>query len=333
MHLNASEKQSFHSNGFIVLKQFFDHSEVARLKNRIDRFWRERDHSSPLTIDCYEQYPGLVKRLLFREVDNRSRDFPYKLNDTHLVDETVQHFAINVRLVDILRDLLESDPMVCNTLIFERSSEQEAHFDTFYMPSKTPNKMCATWIALDPVTDSNGPLFYYPRSHLAEPYRFSNGGIAALSGEMDLANRHIEAMIKRHGLEKVLFFPQSGDVFIWHAQLLHGGSPITDMRATRTSLVTHYWTLLDIPDPSDRIDLGDGRYLFKKPHQFAASKAQCQEIEAFLKDLKTPPEHLSAMPDSFDARRYLLTNPDVFSARADPYSHYHLHGRQEGRYW
>lgn len=274
MPLSASDKQAFHSNGFVILKQFFDHSEIARLKKRIDRFWRERDPSSPLTIDCYEQYPGPFKRLLFREVDNRSRDFPYKLNDTHFVDETIQYFAINARLADILRDLLESDPIVCNTLIFERGSQQGAHFDTFYMPSKTPNKMCASWIAVDPVTDTNGPLFYYPRSHLAEPYRFSNGGIAAIDGEMSLAYRHIEAMIEKHGLEKVLFYPQPGDVFIWHAQLLHGGSPITDMNATRTSLVTHYWTLLDYPDPDDRIDLGDRRYLLDRPHQFAARKTQ-----------------------------------------------------------
>jgi hypothetical protein len=49
------------------------------------------------------------------------------------------------------------------------------------------------------------------------------------------------------------------------------------------------------------------------------------ELEAFLRGLTTPP--------GFDARGYLMKNPDIFVARADPYTHYRAYGRGEGRRW
>ena len=40
---------------------------------------------------------------------------------------------------------------------------------------------------------------------------------------------------------------RAGDVFLWHEQLLHGGTEIADMQRTRKSLVTHYWTKSSMP--------------------------------------------------------------------------------------
>ena len=34
---------------------------------------------------------------------------------------------------------------------------------------------------------------------------------------------------------------KKGDVFIWHANLIHGGSPIKDHSLTRKSMVIHYY--------------------------------------------------------------------------------------------
>ena len=41
------------------------------------------------------------------------------------------------------------------------------------------------------------------------------------------------------GIEMAVFAAKAGDVLIWHANLLHGGSPIS-MEATWNSLVTDY---------------------------------------------------------------------------------------------
>jgi ectoine hydroxylase-related dioxygenase (phytanoyl-CoA dioxygenase family) len=58
----------------------------------------------------------------------------------------------------ILRQLLEAEPLVCNSLNFERGSRQEYHIDTWYMPPPVDNRMVAAWFALDDVDATNGPL-------------------------------------------------------------------------------------------------------------------------------------------------------------------------------
>jgi hypothetical protein len=245
----------------------------------------------------------------------------------------VQELVADGKLMDIHGEQLSATPIDCGTLLFELGSEQDAHFDTFYMPSETPNKMCATWIAIDQVTETNGPLIYYPKSHLIEPFMFATGKISANPMEMPAATAHIKRIIDEYKLEEHRFYPKPGDVLIWHAQLLHGGSPILDLHETRTSLVTHYWTTLDCSNPADWVVLGEGRRMLRRPYHSAISKAQRTAIDDFVNRLTTPPEHLVDLPPGFDPRGYLLRNPDVYHGGADPYTHYFLWGRSEGRSW
>jgi ectoine hydroxylase-related dioxygenase (phytanoyl-CoA dioxygenase family) len=51
----------------------------------------------------------------------------------------------------------------------------------------------------------------------------------------------IEEIIAEKGLEKRIFEAKRGDVLIWHANLLHGGSPIAREGLTRRSMVCHYF--------------------------------------------------------------------------------------------
>jgi hypothetical protein len=94
----------------------------------------------------------------------------------------------------------------------------------------------------------------------------------------------------------VRFYPNAGDVLTWHAQLLHGGSPIKNLQETRNTLVTHYWTTLDIPDPAERIEVGEGRYLLAKPQQSVVDDWDSARIDAFVRSLTTSPEHLVDLP-------------------------------------
>ena len=59
------------------------------------------------------------------------------------------------------------------------------------------------------------------------------------------------------------FEAEAGDVFIWHAQLYHGGSAIEDQARTRRSLVTHYFRAQDM-DPGAVVDAGGGRYYLQR---------------------------------------------------------------------
>ena len=53
---------------------------------------------------------------------------------------------------------------------------------------------------------------------------------------------HIEEIISKSKLEKEIFIAKKGDVFIWHANLLHGGEKVINKISTRKSMVFHYYS-------------------------------------------------------------------------------------------
>jgi ectoine hydroxylase-related dioxygenase (phytanoyl-CoA dioxygenase family) len=283
----------------------------------------------PVTVDTYLGEARERRRYL-RDADPASRGAPYKITDLHFYDPAIQRLSADARLLGVFEDLLSAPPVVMHSILLEYGSQQPAHFDTFYMPSPTPNLMAAAWVALEPVTEDNGPLFYYPGSHLVPPFRFSTGGTKMVEAEYPAAAAHIERVVTQHGLQRVSFLAEPGDVLIWHAQLLHGGSPIAVPGRTRLSVVTHYWTTTDVTRAEDRIDIGDGRLLLRKPKPVVIDP---DELADFLAGLATPPDDRAAVPRDFDARAYLLANPDVFFSRTDPYSHYRYYGQIENRRW
>jgi len=48
-------------------------------------------------------------------------------------------------------------------------------------------------------------------------------------------------MIVKNNFKKQEFYAKKGDVFIWHANLVHGGSPILKNNSTRKSMVINYY--------------------------------------------------------------------------------------------
>jgi ectoine hydroxylase-related dioxygenase (phytanoyl-CoA dioxygenase family) len=42
-------------------------------------------------------------------------------------------------------------------------------------------------------------------------------------------------------LQQEKFMAKKGDVFVWHANLLHGGSPINNPALSRKSMVLHFY--------------------------------------------------------------------------------------------
>ena len=71
---------------------------------------------------------------------------------------------------------------------------------------------------------------------------------------------YLNGELARHGLKAETFDGQAGDVFLWHANLYHGGAPITDATRTRKSLVVHYWRARDLQPTQIRRDQS-GAYL------------------------------------------------------------------------
>jgi ectoine hydroxylase-related dioxygenase (phytanoyl-CoA dioxygenase family) len=80
---------------------------------------------------------------------------------------------------------------------------------------------------------------------------------------MEQATDFVMSEISKRGLREETFVGNAGDVFIWHAQLYHGGKRILDYDQTRKTLVTHYWRRQDL-DESKVKSIGGGNILVRE---------------------------------------------------------------------
>jgi ectoine hydroxylase-related dioxygenase (phytanoyl-CoA dioxygenase family) len=112
-----------------------------------------------------------------------------------------------------------------------------------------PMHLVATWLALEDVEAGTGELEYYVGSHRAPDFLFGGNSkwMESHTGEHDnfLQSLHDDAV--RYSQKRSSFLAKAGDVLIWHADLAHGGAPITEPSRTRRSLVTHFTSADDEP--------------------------------------------------------------------------------------
>jgi ectoine hydroxylase-related dioxygenase (phytanoyl-CoA dioxygenase family) len=155
-----------------------------------------------------------------------------------------------------------------------KGSGQDPHVDSLYMTRRTPLHLIAIWVALEDSHPDSGPLDYIPGRHKLAPYRFSDGGFHGIDAEMPDWRAAMDQAAAQAGLERHVFLAKKGDVFIWHAHLLHGGSPIRDPARTHKSYVFHYVSESDaraagarsINRPPQPVSVANGDFPDAKTH-------------------------------------------------------------------
>ena len=157
--------------------------------------------------------------------------------------------ALNVLLAPQIKEFLSTvfsaDPLLFQGLNFEKGSGQGLHQDTAYVVLDKPMELAATWIALEDISPESGELMYIDGSHKMPDWKFG-GNSKHYDPDQHDALEHDEwskNLIRKGeelGFEKKIFRPNQGDVLIWSADLVHGGSPVGDKNLTRRSIVGHY---------------------------------------------------------------------------------------------
>jgi ectoine hydroxylase-related dioxygenase (phytanoyl-CoA dioxygenase family) len=150
-------------------------------------------------------------------------------------------------LRELVGALLGHEASLFQSINFLTGSQQRTHSDSIHMSTFPLGGMAAAWVALEDITPANGPLHYYPGSHQLPYYLnadYQNEGTAWLIGDKDYAayEQFIAGRVAELGLQKQVFLARKGDVFIWHANLMHGGEPHLDPAQTRKSMVFHYFS-------------------------------------------------------------------------------------------
>lgn len=168
-----------------------------------------------------------------------------RIVDVHAVRPLALDILFSPRIVGFLSLVFGAEPLLFQSLTFERGSEQGVHRDTGYVVVSSPMELAAAWVALEDITPGSGELNYYVGSHRLPEHPFSGRWKHWDPGrdgeeQHEEWNRLIHQDAAAMGLPLVRFTPRKGDVLIWSADLAHGGAPVEDPSLTRRSLVGHY---------------------------------------------------------------------------------------------
>lgn len=254
--------RQWRDDGFVVLPGFYSEADTKAAKAALAQAWREA--GSRVVVDDL----NLDQRLPIGEVPEAARSaHRFKVNDLYLESPSIRRLALNSRITPILKSLLADTPVLCNSLNFLHGSAQADHVDSLYMTPRSAGHLLAIWVALEDCEMDAGPLRYYPGSHKIEQYRFSTGSNHNVPEEMPLWSSYMEEQVLRLGLKPQTFAAKRGDVFIWSAYLLHGGSPILSPGKTRNSIVFHYFSEEDSRAIGARMVPMAGAYWMHRRHQ------------------------------------------------------------------
>lgn len=199
------------------------------------------NHFSPATCDAITQeIDTLMKKGILQFKWGNKLMFANKRSK--LIREVTQEAAIS----KLLNFLLDKEMVPFQTINFIAGSGQRAHSDSVHMTTYPLGYLVAIWIALEDVHPDSGPLFYYPGSHKL-PYLLNNDwntNSSLLSlGKHDYPDYEdmIEELLQKNQYPREELIAKKGDVLIWHANLVHGGTPINNPALTRKSMVVHYY--------------------------------------------------------------------------------------------
>jgi phytanoyl-CoA hydroxylase len=233
----AQQLRFWVENGYIVLEGAVPSEAIDRFRDDIARAFEQGD-----------------ERLLIRTPENPHGYGPLRAGTSPVRARVVDPFAYNDAardllfaepIVDWLRLVFEDDPLLFQSLSYDRGSEQGMHQDTAYVVVSSPLELAASWIALEDIRPGSGELMYYEGSHRLPEYKFS-GRYKHWNPGRDGEEQHNEwarllnENAEKRGMPRRTFLAKKGDVLIWSADLVHGRAPVDDDDLTRRSLVGHY---------------------------------------------------------------------------------------------
>jgi ectoine hydroxylase-related dioxygenase (phytanoyl-CoA dioxygenase family) len=205
---------------------------LKKIDRELNALWRLRPHDVPIATS---KVPSLVS---MSKVAPQERQDPYRIADIHSWSEALLDIALSSKIHETAKLLLGEEPIIYQSLFFERGSQQPAHRDPCYVMPQRPDYLLGVWIALEDVSVEAGPLFYYMASHRLPYYRNSKGQINLSEEDYQPQTEYLNKNLV--GLPKMILNCKKGQVLYWHRDLVHGGCPIENKTLTRKSLVLHF---------------------------------------------------------------------------------------------
>jgi len=234
----------FVRDGYVVIKGAVPPDVVDRVNQDIDRVWVSPPPG--LVVETFE--PDSILRAIPPHVSVRAGRT--KMLDLYTCSTAARDAIAAPRVIEFLSVIFEDQPKAFQGLGFWNGSQQAIHKDSAYVKiDSNPMHMAATWLALEDIQPGTGELEYYIGSHRAPEFLFG-GSYKWMESHPEEHDRFLQSLhddAKSLGHLKGSFLGKKGDVLVWHADLAHGGSQITQPSLTRKSLVTHFTPVANEP--------------------------------------------------------------------------------------
>jgi hypothetical protein len=226
----AQQCRNWERDGYLVLPRLFD-------PETIDAVW-----------NSYEKAIASGKITLPPEPISTDDPYPGRYLNPHSKCGAFCRILKHPGLLAWLQLLMERTPKPLQTIASHKGSQQAAHSDSIHMTTYPLGYLTAAWVAMEDIDPDSGPLVYYPGSHKL-PYIFSKDVDIS---EADFKShgyteyqKKYEPFIQQELIENQIaphyFHAQKGDVLIWHANLIHGGSPRKNIHLSRKAVVCHFF--------------------------------------------------------------------------------------------
>jgi hypothetical protein len=217
-------------NGYVILPGLIDNATL-------DEVW-----------EAYERAIHAGKIALLPDPAADGDPFPGRFLNPHKKLGALCRILKHTGLLNSIHLLMEREPKPLQTIASHKGSQQGLHSDSIHMTTYPLGYLTAAWIAFEDIHPDSGPLEYYPGSHRL-PYVFSKDvgiteGDFKREGYASYQSRYepyIRNLIATHALKPHYFHARKGDVLIWHANLIHGGSPRRNLTLSRRAMVAHFF--------------------------------------------------------------------------------------------
>jgi phytanoyl-CoA hydroxylase len=238
----AAGLHHFADNGYLTFSLGLTDEFCKGFDDEVGGLWNDRPD------DLAVSPPGFDGPTAFNDYDGLFREVGYRIPDLHGHSEHALDLYLHAKIFRMVELIYDAPAIAFQSLYFEYGSQQALHRDPMFVVTEPPSHLLASWVALEDITPESGPLAYVPQSHHLPWFEFVEGSGSVVCGQKIGTGRRAEfaennrATIRERGLEVLPFTCKRGDVFIWHAGLVHGGTQIQDRAKTRKSFVTHYCT-------------------------------------------------------------------------------------------
>ncbi len=260
--------EKFMKDGFVIVEGAIDHALCDAMVAELDQLVVTGD-ANVLVYGSPE--PDETSRPVPPNFQTRGE----RLVDQYCVSDTARKILTAPVIERFLHTAFEMPPLIFQSLTFIQGSEQHLHQDTAYVVVNEPMKLIAAWIALEDVVEGSGELTYLRGSHQLPDFGFGEDR-KHWNPQLDGDGPHDEWLkwiVRRSeelGFERQTFLARKGDVLFWSADLVHGGSPLSDPNQTRKSLVGHYCPVSANPHyfsyMPDRIKIAEQSFFFSSSY-------------------------------------------------------------------